>query len=116
MQCILKKALLIAVAAYLVLLLSSCKSDIVEGTVIEKTYVPASTYVTSSTIIVGNRPVVIPQTQCRGAQYILILQYMKDDGTYAITDIAVSPEEYAEIEVGDWYTNCKEGKDNAEVH
>lgn len=98
-------------AVYLVLLLSSCKSDVVEGTVIEKTYVPASTYVTSSTIIVGNRPVVIPQTMYRGAQYILILQYMKDDGTYDIIDITVSPEEYVEIEVGDYYTNNKEGKE-----
>lgn len=104
-----KKILLIIVATVFVLYLSSCGSTTVEGVVIEKYYEPASTYVTTSVIIVCGNPVVIPQTQYRSAQYKILVRCSKEDGTETIIDVSIPPEEYAEIEVGDWYTNCKKG-------
>ena len=108
---ILKKILLIAIIACLVISLSACKSDIVEGTVIEKYYEPPSTYVTVVPMIVNGTTIVTPYPHYRSAQYVLKLSCAQNDGTDAIIIVSVSPEEYDEIGVGDYYRNYKERKE-----
>ena len=96
---------------YLILLLSSCKHDVIEGTVIEKTYEPSSTYIVMIPVRVNGRASMTPATRYRSARYILKICCTQGDGTDTIITVRVSSEEYAEIEVGDYYTNNKEGKE-----
>lgn len=104
----LKKALLIIVAIVFVLYLSSCGSTTVEGVVIEKYYEPASTYASVLPMLINGRTIMIPKTYSRGAQYKIKVRCMQEDGSETIIEVPVSPKEYAEIEVGDYYTNNKE--------
>ena len=110
MRGILKKILLITMVILFVLSLSSCGSNKVEGTVIEKYYEPPSTYITVVPMIVNGTTIVTPYPHYRSAQYVLKLSCAQNDGTDAIIIVSVSPEEYDEINVGDYYRNYKEGK------
>lgn len=105
---ILKKILSIVVVILFVLSLSSCGHSKIEGTVIEKYYEPPSTYITAMPIIVNGKTVITTMPQYRGAQYKIKVRSTNDDGTDIIIIVPVSPEEYDGIEVGDYYTNCKE--------
>ena len=114
MRDILKKILLIAMVVLFALSLSSCGSNKIEGTVIEKYYEPPSTYTTVVPMIVNGTTIVVPYPHYRSAQYVLKLSCAQNDGTDgtdAIIIVSVSPEEYDKIEVGDYYTNYKERKE-----
>ena len=112
---VLKKVLLIVVATYLIMLLSSCKFEIVEGTVIEKHYEPSSTYTAIIPTRINGKTIMIPRTCYRSARYVLKLSCEQDDGTNIIISVFVSSEEYNEIKVGDYYTNNKGGKNNEQM-
>ena len=111
MRDILKKILLIAMVILFALSLSSCGSNKIEGTVIEKYYEPPSTYITVVPMIVNGKTIAVPYPHYRGAQYVLKLSCAQNDGTDAIIIVSVSPEEYDEINVGDYYRNYKERKE-----
>ena len=107
----LKKILLITVVSCFVLLLSSCGSNKIEGVVIEKYYESPSTYITTMPIIVNGKTVITIMPQYRDAQYKTKIRSTNDDGTDDIIIVSVPPEEYDKIEIGDYYTNYKEGKE-----
>ena len=107
----LKTILLITVVVLFVLSLSSCGHSKIEGVIIEKYYEPPSTYITAIPIIVNGKTVITTMPQYRGAQYKIKVCSTNDDGTDAIIIVSVSPEEYDKIEIGDYYTNYRERKE-----
>lgn len=103
-----REILLIVVVVLIVLSLLSCGSNKIEGVVVGKHYEPSYTYTTVVPVIVNGHTTMIPQTRYKPAQYVLTLSCTKNNETDVIITVSVSPEEYYEIEIGDYYTNYKE--------
>lgn len=74
-----------------------------EGYVIRKDYIPAHAETTYKSVRDSNENIRVPQQEWVDAQYIITIQGKDKNGNDATATYNVTEQEYAEIEIGDYY-------------
>lgn len=78
-----------------------------EGYVIRKDYIPAHTETTYKSVRSNKKNIRVPQQEWVDAQYTIIIQGKDKNGNDATATYSVTEQEYAQIEVGEYYIKEK---------
>lgn len=78
-----------------------------EGYVIRKDYIPAHTKTTYKSVRDSKENVRVPQQEWVDAQYIITIQGKDKNGNDATAMYNVTEQEYAEIQIGDYFIKEK---------
>lgn len=102
-----KKFYTVITSILLMLLLTSCGSQIKEGFIIDKSFSPAHTVTTtvSQPVVCGKTIIIVPRTQAfhYDDEWNIVIEGVNEEGEKEKREIEVSEETYNSLEIGDYY-------------
>lgn len=100
----------VTITALALCLTMGCEEPLTEGTVTEKQYEPAHTFVALLPVTMGNSTIMIPYTHYDDEDFILVVEGERD-GKVIRQRLYVSGHIWNRLEVGEMYRQASSGAD-----